>query len=460
MFKKAWEGRFSEETDKFVEEFTESLSFDKRLALYDIMQNKAHAKALYRAGVLEEEEFKSILRALEEIEKDIKEGKINWKKEYEDVHMNIEAELINRIGKAGGKIHTARSRNDQVATDVKLYIKESIKEIKDLLRRLRIELIKKAEKYIDVVMPSYTHLQRAQPIRASLYFLNFREAFLYDSLRFSNAYVVSDNMPLGSGAVSGIDFPIDRYFTADELNFSKITRNSMYATSDRDFILDFLYACAVTGMHLSRLAEDLIIWASEEFSFINLPDRLCTGSSIMPQKKNPDVLELVRGKTGRLYGNLINLMTVLKGLPSAYNRDLQEDKEPLFDSTDTLKNSIFAVIKIIEGMEINEEKVSKEAGNLLLITDVANYLVGKGIPFREAHAIAGNIAMYVIKERKRLEELSLEEFRKFSQAFSDDIFDILSPQKVADRRISFGGTSRESIINYIEVAKREEGISS
>jgi len=459
MFKKAWEGRFSEETDKFVEEFTESVSFDKRLALYDIVQNKAHAKSLYRAGVLSKEEFESIIKALEDIEKDIREGKISWKKEYEDVHMNIEAELIRRIGKTGGKIHTARSRNDQVATDVKLYIKESIKEIKDLLRLLRIELIKKAEKYIDVLIPSYTHLQRAQPIRASLYFLSYREAFLYDSLRFSNAYLTSDIMPLGSGAVSGVDFPIDRHLTATELNFSRITRNSMYATSDRDFILDFLYACAVTGMHLSRLAEDLIIWASEEFSFINLPDRLCTGSSIMPQKKNPDVLELIRGKTGRLYGNLMNLLTVLKGLPSAYNRDLQEDKEPLFDSTDTLKKEIIALIKIIEGMEIKEERVNKEAGNLLLITDVANYLVNKGVPFREAHSIAGNIALYVIRERKRLEELSIDEFRKFSSVFDKDIFDILSPEKVADRKISFGGTSKENLLRYIETAKREEGIS-
>ncbi len=459
MFKKAWEGRFSEDTDEFVERFTESVSFDRELALYDIRQNKAHAEALLKAGILSEEEYLKIAECLEDIERDIRENKFDWKREYEDVHMNIEAELIKRAGKEGGKIHTARSRNDQVATDVKLYIKENVRNILNLLRDLRINLIVKAEEYIDTIMPSYTHLQRAQPIRVSLFFLSYREAFLTDSFRFFNAYRTSDIMPLGSGALSGVDFNIDRFLTADRLNFSRISRNSMQATSDRDFIADVLYACAITGMHLSRLAEDLIIWASEEFSFVELPDRFCTGSSIMPQKKNPDVLELIRGKTGRLYGNLINLLTVMKGLPSAYNRDLQEDKEPLFDSINTIKNSLKATSMIVEGLKINKERVEKIAGNLLLITDVANYLVRKGIPFREAHRIAGQITAHLIKEGKKLEDMSIDEFKDFSSLFGEDIKKVLDPKKSADRRASFGGTSLLRLKEYIETAKREEGIT-
>ena len=458
MFKKAWEGRFSEDIDKFVEEFTESVSFDKELSLYDIEQNKAHAMGLFKAGIISEEELTKILSTLEEIKKDIEEGKFEWKREYEDVHMNIEAEVTNRVGKAGGKIHTARSRNDQVVTDVKLYIKDNINHILKLLRNLRIKLIEKAEEHIETVVPSYTHLQRAQPIRLSLFFMSYREAFLMDSLRFLFAYRTADIMPLGSGALSGIDFNIDRFYVADILGFSRISRNAMQATSDRDFITDVLYACAVTGMHLSRLAEDLILWSSEEFSFIEIPEKFCTGSSIMPQKKNPDVLELIRGKTGRLYGNLLSLLTVMKGLPSAYNRDMQEDKEPLFDSIKTIKNSLIAMSKIVEGIKINKKTMENCAGNLLLITDVANYLVNKGIPFREAHRIAGKITAYLISTGKRLEDMEVKEFKKFSPHFEKDIKEILNPKRVADRRRSFGGTSKEKLIEYIEVAKREEGI--
>ncbi len=458
MFKKAWEGRFSQETDKFVEEFTESISFDKELALYDITQNIAHAYSLKKAGILSDEEYTSIKNALEIIKKKIEEGKMEWKKEYEDVHMNIEAELTNILGRLGGKIHTARSRNDQVTTDVKLYIKDTIKEINSLLRNLRVSLIKKAEEYIDTVMPSYTHLQRAQPVRVAFFFLSYREAFLMDSLRMFNAYRTADISPLGSGALCGVDFKIDRFLSADLLNFSRISRNSMQATSDRDFIADFLYACAIIGMHLSRLSEDLIIWSSQEFSFVELPDKFCTGSSIMPQKKNPDVLELIRGKTGRLYGNLINLLTLMKGLPSAYNRDLQEDKEPLFDSSKTIKMSLIAMEKIISELKINKKIVEESAGNLLLITDVANYLVNKGLPFREAHKVAGRITSYIIEKGKTLEQMTLEEFKAFSPIFEEDIKEIIDPKKSADKKRTFGGTSLESILEYIEMAKREEGI--
>ncbi len=456
---KPWGGRFSEETDKFVEEFTESVSFDRELALEDIAQSKAHVKTLLKAGVLTEEEAKKIISGLDSIAQDITEGRFEWKRELEDVHMNIEAELSKLVGEVGGKLHTARSRNDQVATDERLYIKRSVREILSLLQELRIALIRLAEKYIEVVMPSYTHLQRAQPIRASHYFLAFREMFLKDTERFSDLLRRVDELPLGSGAVAGVDFDLDRFYTARELGFSKIIRNSIQATSDRDFIAETLFACAQAGIHLSRLAEDLIIWASEEFGFLHLPDRLCTGSSIMPQKKNPDVLELIRGKAGRLTGNLVSLLVVMKGLPSSYNRDLQEDKEPLFDSLRTIKGSITGMTKALEGLELNVSRVQEASGGFLLMTDVANYLVRKGIPFRKAHEIAGKITAYLLDKGKKLEDITLEELRMFSDSFEEDVIQSLTPNRSADKRRVFGGTAKEEILRRIEVAKREEGIS-
>ena len=455
---KPWSGRFKEETDKFVEEFTESVSFDKNLAVEDIEGDVAHVKTLQKAGVLKEDEAKRIIEELEKIREEILSGKFEWKRELEDVHMNIEYELINRLGDLGRKLHTARSRNDQVATDEKLYLKKETKEILNLLKELRKVLVILAEKTVDFVMPSYTHLQRAQPVRVAHYFLAWREVFLKDSERFSDLYRRLDELPLGSGAVAGVDFKIDRFYTAKLLNFNKITRNSIYATAERDFIVEFLFACAITGQHLSRLSEDLIIWNTEEFGFVELPDKLCTGSSIMPQKKNPDVLELIRGKTGRLYGNLINLLTVLKGLPTAYNRDLQEDKEPMFDSVRTLKGCIEGMVRVLEGIEIKENRMREFSGNFLLITDVANYLVEKGIPFRTAHHIAGSIVSYLIEKGKRLEDMTLEEFKQFSEKFDEDVFKILSPEASADRKKVYGGTAREEVLRQIEVAKNEESL--
>ncbi len=455
---KPWSGRFSEETDEFVEEFTESVSFDKELALEDIKQDIAHVRTLQRAGVLSKEESRKIIEGLESIRKDIEEGRFKWRRELEDVHMNIEAELINRIGDLGGKLHTGRSRNDQVTTDERLYLKKEIESIVQLLKELRRSLVKAAGNSVDVVLPAYTHLQRAQPIRLAHYFLSFREAFLKDTERFLDCYRRADELTLGSGAVAGVDFPLDRHYTAELLGFNRVVRNSIYATADRDFIAEFLFACALTGMHLSRLSEDLIIWASEEFGYLDLPDKLCTGSSIMPQKKNPDVLELIRGKTGRLYGNLVSLLTTLKGLPTAYNRDLQEDKEPLFDSVRTLKGSLIGMRKVIEGLKVREHRMYSNAGNFVLITDVANYLVQKGVPFRKAHHIAGSIVAYLIEKGKRLEEISLEELKNFSELFEEDVFELFKPEVVADRRRTYGGTSKESVLGMVEVAKREEGL--
>lgn len=456
---KPWSGRFSEDSDSFLEEFTESVSFDRILALEDIFQSKAHARALHRAGILTDEELRSIIKGLDSIEKDIKEGRFQFKRELEDVHMNIEAELTARIGDAGRKIHTGRSRNDQVATDERLYIKKEIRSVASLLRQLRVSLIKRAEEHIDTIMPSYTHLQRAQPIRASHYFLAFREMFLKDAERLWDLFRRVDESPLGSGSVAGVDFDIDRFYTAGILGFSKVSRNSISATSDRDFILEFLFVLAQVGLHLSRLAEDLIIYSTEEFSFVKLPDRLCTGSSIMPQKKNPDILELIRAKSGRLIGNLVSLMTVVKGLPSAYNRDLQEDKEPLFDSVKTAKDSIKGMIRVIEGLEIDKERTALAGGGFALMTDVANYLVRKGVPFRDSHKIAGKITAYLLEEGKMPEEVTVEELKKFSEKFEGDVLEILNASKSSESRKTYGGTSREEILRRIEVAKREEGMS-
>ena len=439
-----------------MEEFTESVSFDRELAEVDIRQSLAHTETLKRAGVLSEEEAEAIKRGLLSILEDIKAGRFEWKRELEDVHMNIERELINCIGRVGGKLHTARSRNDQVATDFRLYLKEQIKEILELLKALRKALTQKAAESVDIVVSGYTHLQKAQPIRLAHWFLAYREMFVRDTQRFADVYRRLDASPLGSGALAGVDFPLDRFFTAKRLGFTRVLRNSLEATADRDFAVEFLNACNITMLHLSRLAEDLIIWASEEFGYVDLPDKLCTGSSIMPNKKNPDVLELIRGKTGRVLGDYVALSTVIKGLPMAYNRDLQEDKEPVFDAVRTLKGSLVGVRKIIEGLKPRKERMEENAGNLTLATDLANYLVQKGVPFREAHHIVGSLVGYILERGKRMEELTLEELKKFSDLFGEDALELLKPSVVADRRKTYGGTAKESILKQLENAKRED----
>ncbi len=453
--KKLWGGRFSESTDKFVEEFTESISFDKELALFDIKGSIAHAKMLGKQGIIPQEDADLIIKGLEDIKKEIEEGKFQWKQELEDVHMNIEKALIDKIGDIGGKLHTGRSRNDQVVTAFRLYLKENVNDIIGLLVNLQKELLKKAQEYIDVVMPAYTHLQRAQPIRAAHYFLAYLEMFERDKERFEDNLKRIDMLPLGSGAVAGVDFPIDRDFVSKELNFSYVMRNSIDATSSRDFALEFLANASICMANMSRFSEDMIIYSSSEFSFVELPDKLTTGSSIMPQKKNPDVLELIRGKTGRVYGNLVSLLTTVKGLPLAYNRDLQEDKEPVFDSVKTLKGSIIGITKIVEGLKINKEITESAAGGFALATDLANYLVEKGLPFRKAHHVVGSIVAYLIKNNKELENITLEELKEFSPIFDKDVLNLLSPYVVADRRKSFGGTSKEQVLKQIDFWKNK-----
>ncbi|SMO57489.1 argininosuccinate lyase [Balnearium lithotrophicum] len=455
---KLWGGRFKESTNELVEAFTESVSYDKRLAPFDIAGSVAHVKMLEKQGILKKEEAEKIISGLNEILKEIEGGKFEWKRELEDVHMNIEKRLTEKVGPVGGKLHTGRSRNDQVATDVRLYVRKEIEEILELLKNLRRAFVKQAEENLDVVMPGYTHLQIAQPVLYSHHMLAYYWMFKRDEERFKDTLKRVNVSPLGSAALAGTSYPLDREFTAKLLGFSGVTRNSMDAVSDRDFVAETIFNCAMVMMHLSRLSEELVLWSTEEFGFIELPDAFCTGSSIMPQKKNPDVSELTRGKTGRVYGDLVAILTVLKGLPLTYNRDLQEDKEPLFDAIDTVKLSLKVNALIVEGMKPKKERMREQARKgFSLATDVADYLAKKGVPFREAHRIVGELVSYCLDRGKTLENLSLEEFKKFSDRFDEDVLSLMSVEGSINSRNITGGTAREQVEREIKEIKEEEG---
>lgn len=452
---KAWSGRFKEDTSKDVELFTESISFDRALAIYDLEQDFAHLEALLKAGVISKDSYENIKSGLNKIKEEIEKNKFRFDISKEDIHMNIESRLYELIGEDAKKLHTGRSRNDQVNTDLRLYLKDHILKIFELLKALKQQLILKAKEYENLIIPGYTHLQRAQPVLVAHYLLSFKEAFLRDSQRLVDAYRRIDTLTLGSGALAGADFPLDRFLEASILNFSKISRNSMDAVADRDFAIEYMFCLSAIAMHLSRMAEDFIIFNTEEFKFIDLPDSLCTGSSIMPQKKNPDVLELIRGKTGRVYGDLINLMINLKGLPMTYNRDLQEDKEPIFDATKTILNSLKMMILIVKDIKFRQ---NIEAGNIMLATDLANYLVEKDIPFREAHRIVGNIVAYSLEHQKPLESLSKEELNNFSKAFDKDAKDIISKESSILRKKTYGSTHKDFVKKQLELSSLEESI--
>ncbi|RUM88028.1 MAG: argininosuccinate lyase [Thermovibrio sp.] len=455
---KLWGGRFKESTNELVEEFTESVSYDKRLAPFDIAGSVAHVKMLEKQGILSKEEAEKIIEGLNEILREIEEGKFEWRRELEDVHMNIEKRLTERIGAVGGKLHTGRSRNDQVATDVRLYVRREIEEILELLKKLRRAFVKQAEENLDVVMPGYTHLQIAQPVLYSHHMLAYYWMFKRDEERFRDTLKRVNVSPLGSAALAGTSYPLDREFTARLLGFEGITRNSMDAVSDRDFVAETIFNCAMIMMHLSRLSEELVLWSTEEFGFIELPDAFCTGSSIMPQKKNPDVSELTRGKTGRVYGDLVAILTILKGLPLTYNRDLQEDKEPLFDAIDTVKISLKVNSLIVEGMKPKRERMREQAKKgFSLATDIADYLAKKGVPFREAHRIVGEIVSYCLDRKKDLEDLTLEEFKQFSESFDEDVLSLMSVEGSINSRNVTGGTARKQVESEIEKIKEEEG---
>ncbi len=452
---KPWDGRFKDKTLPLLDKFNASIYFDKEFYKEDIEGSIAHCKMLVKQGIISEEDGDKIINGLSQILKEIENGEFQFKVELEDIHMNIEARLIELIGEIGGKLHTARSRNDQVATDVKLYLKKKIVEIREKLLQLLKVLVKKAEENLDVILPGFTHLQIAQPILLSHYFMAYFEMFKRDYKRLNDCLSRMDECPLGSGALAGTTFNIDRFYTSELLGFKKPTDNSLDSVSDRDFIVEFISASAIIMAHLSRISEEIILWNSQMFNFLDLPDSMCTGSSIMPQKKNPDVPELVRGKTGRVYGNLMNILTVLKGLPLAYNKDLQEDKEPLFDTVKTVLDCIEIMTEFIDKIKPNKEIMKYWADKgFSTATDIADYLVSKGIPFRNAHKITGSIVKYCIENSKSLDELSIEEFKNFSEKFDEDIFEFISLKNVINRRNSYGGTSIKQVVFQINEAKK------
>jgi argininosuccinate lyase len=443
---KLWKGRFLKAENSLAEEFNASIEIDQRLYRQDITGSIAHAKMLAKQGIISEDEALEIESSLLEILRDIQAGRIPFTIEQEDIHMNIESILTERLGAVGKKLHTARSRNDQVAVDIRLYLKEEIQEIIRLLSKLNGALTDIAAENQDTVMPGYTHLQRAQPVTLAYHLLAYREMFRRDIRRFQNCHEGADSLPLGSGALAGTTYNTDRDYLAQELGFSKICINAMDAVSDRDFALEFLSCCSISMMHLSRFCEELILWSSSEFRFIEIDDAFSTGSSIMPQKKNPDMAELIRGKTGRVYGDLITLLTIMKGLPLAYNKDMQEDKQPVFDAGDTLKSSLAVFTQMISTVTFHKDIMENAAkSGFMNATDAADYLVSKGLAFRDCHEIIGRIVLYCIEQKKAIEELSLEELKKFSDKFEEDIYSKIDIRACINAKKSKGSTSFESV---------------
>jgi argininosuccinate lyase len=443
---KLWGGRFTDGTAASVEAFTASIDVDVRLYRHDIRGSIAHAKMLAKQRIISATDVRKIVRGLQAVEREIAGGKFKFSRADEDIHMNIERRLTELIGPAGGKLHTARSRNDQVALDMRLYLRDEVKKIIVALQEVQRQLGRTAKRNLDVIMPGYTHLQRAQPVLLAHHLLAYFDMFGRDAGRFADCLERIDVLPLGSGALAGTTFPIDRIYVAKLLEFSKVSQNSIDAVSDRDFLLEFLAAASILFVHLSRLADELVLWSSQEFGFIELPDGYCTGSSMMPQKKNPDVPELIRGKTGRVFGHLNALLTIMKGLPLAYNRDLQEDKVPVFDTVDTVASSLKIIGEVIAGMKVRRERMLTAAQDgYMNATDVADYLVERGLAFRQAHEVAGRIVQFCVEAKKRIEELSMTELKRFSVKFDKNIYRYLSAQAVIDRRRALGGTARRNV---------------
>ncbi|MCK4387363.1 MAG: argininosuccinate lyase [Dehalococcoidia bacterium] len=433
-----------EDTAKLVQEYTASIAFDQRLYRQDIKGSIVHTKMLAKQGIIAESEAEAIIEGLSSIREEIEQGKFRFKTELEDIHMNIEARLFEKIGDVAGKLHTARSRNDQIALDMRLFLKEEIEATITKLKELQSSLLKLAEANKDVIMPGYTHLQQAQPVLLAHHLLAYFEMFQRDKERFHNCLNRTDVLPLGSGALAGVPYPVDREFLAHELSFSKISTNSLDAVSDRDFIIEYEACAAIAMMHLSRLAEEIILWSSTEFGFIEIDEAFTTGSSIMPQKNNPDVAELARGKTGRVYGNLMSILTAMKALPLAYNRDMQEDKEALFDTIDTLHSSLEIFAQMVKTIKVNTKRIRGAIKDYILATDLADYLVKKGSPFREAHRIVAKLSEYAISNHKSFHELSLSEYHKFSPLFAEDVYDMTPESSVAARNI-IGSTSSQQV---------------
>ncbi|MCL2025471.1 MAG: argininosuccinate lyase [Leptospirales bacterium] len=453
--KKLWGGRFKDVSSEITERLSASIQYDNRMYKQDIKGSIVHARMLFKMGVLSAAELEAIEEGLAAIRQEIENGKFSFSEKLEDIHMNIESALTERIGEAGKKLHTARSRNDQVALDMRLYIMDEIKEIRERLTSLIMELVELSEKNKDTVMPGYTHMQVAQPVIFAQHMLAYAWQFSRDMRRLDFADASASSLPLGVGALAGVNYKNDREFLRAELGFNDIILNSMDAVSDRDFVLDFLYFSAALGSHMSRLCEELILWSGSEFSYIRLADNLTTGSSIMPQKRNPDLAELIRGKSGRLYGNLFSLLTILKGLPMTYNRDLQEDKEGLFDSIDTVKIALEGLTAMISTMTVNKERMRQAVySNFSTATDAADYLVKKGVPFRESHGIVGSIVRYCEDFQKDFFSLDVGDFKKFSPLIEDDIIDCVKPEGSTERKQSMGSVSKAEIERQIAALKK------
>lgn len=453
---KPWGGRFSEATDAFVEAFTASVDFDKRLYQYDIQGSIAHATMLAKVDVLTEKERDTIVDGLESIRVDIERGDFAWSVALEDVHMNIEARLTDRIGDVGKKLHTGRSRNDQVATDIRLYLRAEIDAVIAEILRLQRGLLDLAEREAGSIMPGFTHLQTAQPVTFGHHMLAWFEMLKRDAARFVDCRKRVNVLPLGAAALAGTTYPIDRLYTAELLGFDGVCENSLDAVSDRDFAIEFVAAASLTMTHLSRFSEELVLWASAQFNFVDLPDRFCTGSSIMPQKKNPDVPELVRGKTGRVNGHLVSLLTLMKGQPLAYNKDNQEDKEPLFDTVETIRNCLRAYADMMPALEVKHDSMRDAAiRGFSTATDLADYLVKKGMPFRDSHEVVGKSVRYGLDTGKDLGEMSLEELKKFSATIESDVFDVLTLEGSVNARDHVGGTAPNQVRARVAAARKQ-----
>jgi len=452
---KLWSGRFRARTHRLMDEFGSSLAVDRRLYKQDIQGSIAHCKGLEQAGVLTAQEVKAIIRGLEQVRKELDKGRFPFAPTDEDIHMAIERRLTQLIGPVGGKLHTGRSRNDQVTLDLRLYLRDGLTALGKTGRQFQQALMDQARRNLDVAMPGYTHLQRAQPVLLAHHLLAYVEMVERDKGRLRDALARLDEMPLGSGALAGTNYPVDRAYVAQLLGFSAVTQNSLDAVSDRDFVIETISALALLMMHLSRLSEELILWSSQEFRFVELPDDLCTGSSMMPQKKNPDVPELIRGKTGRVYGHLVALLTTLKGLPLSYNRDLQEDKAALFDALDQVSASLEILTMVMQGLTVNRDVLGKAAGaGYILATELADYLTGRGVPFREAHAITGRLVRWCLDHKKDLRDLTLVDLRAISTKFEKDALDVLTVEGAIERRAQLGGTARKRVEARLKVLER------
>lgn len=452
---KAWAGRFQERTDQLVEAFTVSVAVDRRLYIHDIQGSIAHCKTLEKARVLSSRETRTIVRGLESVKSELDRGRFTFTPQDEDIHMAIERRLTELIGPLGGKLHTGRSRNDQVALDVRLYLRDHLDRLMEQCTELQRVLLAKAKANSTIVMPGYTHLQRAQPVLFAHHLLAYLEMIERDKGRVRDARTRLNVMPLGSGALAGTNYPVDRAYTAKLLGFSVVTANSMDAVSDRDFMIEVVSALSILMMHLSRLSEELIIWASQEFNFVDLPDAFCTGSSMMPQKKNPDIPELVRGKTGRVYGHLMNLLVMLKALPLTYNRDLQEDKPALFDALDTTTSSLQVMTELMRRLNVNREALSDALEHSgFLATELADYLVERGVPFREAHGITGRIVRAALEKNRELTDFTLDELRAFSNRIETGVLARLTVSSAIDHKRQIGGTARARVDQRIKELDR------